>query len=135
MSSDDGRYQIIDEPREGPLSRFILHPVLPFFAWMFFREAGAALFIFNAVALRGRRMWREIAMAALSYGVFWIMGIFVLYGLAPLGLPAKSVKYLAIIPIAIGLWLAYRVFVSQIASYEIRKLYQDMASFRSGGRQ
>ena len=133
MAAHTAKYQIIDEPGEGPLSRFALPPVLPFFLWMFFREIGTAVFIFNALALRGRRMWLEIALAGLSYGVYWLMIWFYIQVLVPAGVSTPGLfKYYVVLPIAIGIWLAYRVFVSQNESFEIRNLYREAAGFRPG---
>lgn len=122
-------YTIIDEPRPGPLKRFVMNPMLPFLAYMVFLPLGAALFLVNALALRGRTMALEIgfALAGLAlFARFWLVGP-ALRAIVDAGWLTEraladwgfGIKYLMLVPLALGLWLGYKVFLWQSASHEI----------------
>lgn len=134
-------YSIIDEPRPGPLKRFAMNPMLPFLGYMLFMPVGAALFVLNALALRGRTMAWEIgfALGGLAlFSRFWLLepALNAAMDAGWLSLTtfeawSFSIKYLMLLPLAVGLWLGYKVFIWQSATYEIHTYFD---STRAGER-
>jgi hypothetical protein len=135
------RYAIIDEPRSGPLQRLAMNPLLPFIAYMLVAPLGGVLFTVNALALRARTMWWEIGFA-LAGVALWAR----LYYLPPAinRLVAEgfidpvaldhwgfTIKYVMLIPLALGMWCGYKIFLWQAATYEVLT-YFDRAAERKG---
>jgi hypothetical protein len=143
MARAQARYTIIDEPRPGPLQRLAMNPLFPFIAYMLFAPLGALLFFVNALALRSRTMLLEL--------LFTLIGLSLLGGLifvpeardwllargwldATIVAPwAFAIKYLLLVPLAIGMWCGYKVFLWQSATHEVLT-YFDRSQRRGGGR-
>jgi hypothetical protein len=123
-----GPYQIIDEPRPSPLSRFIVNPFWFLLAGMLlpsFILLAAAGFALNALALRGPTWKAEL---------LWLAGVAVIVlGFVPAvaqlidaGLIARAdfprvAPYLAILHSATTLAVMFRVFLYQSPSYQLAK--------------
>jgi hypothetical protein len=141
-SRTPARYAIIDEPRSGPLQRLAMTPLLPFIAYMLFPPLGGVLFAVNALALRARTMWWEIVFAIIGVTLWarlyylppaieWLIGddagrivLFTAW--------AFAIKYAMLVPLAIGMWCGYKIFLWQSATYEVLS-YFDRAGERKGG--
>lgn len=123
MARPDLRYQIIDEPPAGPLARFVVQPMLPFFVFMIFPLAGIPFFVFNTVALKGRTWLRELALIAVASVLRFGIPISVAVWMNGQGVPVEWFKYLHILPLAASLYLAYRVFHNQSVTYQIRTYF------------
>jgi len=123
MARDEGRYQIIDEPARGALARFALPPLVPFFAFMVFPLAGIPFFLFNIAALKGRTWLRELALLAVASLLRFGIPLSVAAWMVELGVPERSLDYIAILPLALSLWLAYRVFYDQSITHQIRTYF------------
>ena len=123
MARTDLRYQIVDEPPAGPLARFAMPPILPFFAFMLFPLAGIPLLLFNTIALKGRTWGREIILlafaGAMRFGIPYSLAVW-LHGQ---GVPIGWFGYLHIIPLGVSLYLAYRVFYNQSITHQIRTYF------------
>jgi hypothetical protein len=141
MPRSASAYSIIDEPRPGPLKRFAMNPMLPFLGYMLFLPVGAGLFVLNALALRGRTMAWEIGFALIGlalYSRIWLLapGLKAAhaagwFSLETLDAWAFTIKYLMLLPLAVGLWLGYKVFIWQSASYEIHTYFDSTSAERT----
>ena len=123
MVGDEGRYQIIDDPVPGALARFAAPPMLPFLLFMLFPVAGIPFFLFNTIALKGRTWVREIGMVVVASALRFGMPYSVAVWMVKQGVPANWIGYIAIIPLALSLWLAYRAFYDQSVTYQIRTYF------------
>lgn len=119
---DDG-YRIVDEPRSGPLSGYAINPIFPFIALMMFPLLGAALCLFNALALRSRTMWAEVALLAAAVGVRQLGPALLANAYLATGAPAGSYRYALAVPIGAALYLGYRLFMLQATAYELKTYY------------
>ncbi|MBI1384467.1 MAG: hypothetical protein GC150_06110 [Rhizobiales bacterium] len=123
----DGRYQIVDEPRPGALARFAMNPMIPIIVFMIFGSfwyvlsPGGLLFILNSLALGGPTRAREIAFACLAVLAKDAGGAALAIGWPRTPDLAPVLPYLEVIPLAVGLWLAYQVFLLQSRSHHIRE--------------
>ena len=119
--SDALRYRLIDEPREGPLRRLALPPVLVFIVATFFTPWGFVLVALNAVALDGPQRNREIGLAGLALLVYFaariVLGVAIRGGL----LEARLAVY--VFEVAVGLSLVCLAFayVSQYRTAQLRQ--------------
>ena len=121
----DGRYRIVDEPSPGLLDRFAVTPIAPFLCFMVFPLIGVPFFIFNSLALKGRQWIWELFMLAVASVLRFGIPLSVAQFLVLQGVPVASLKYLAIVPLAISLWLAYRVFMLQFITHQIRNYFSE----------
>ena len=120
MSRADERYQIIDEPSPGPLARFAVNPMVPFLIFMVFPPLGAPFFLFNTIALNGRTWLRELAVLAfacvLRFGIPYPLALWSVSQ----GVPVRAIPYIEVVPIALSLWLGYRVFFGQAVTHALK---------------
>jgi hypothetical protein len=141
-SRTSARYAIIDEPGSGPLQRLAMTPILPFIAYMLLAPLGGLLFIVNALALRARTMWWEIAFAIIGVALWarlyylppaidWLIGQNA-DAIALFNTWAFTLKYVMLVPLAIGMWCGYKIFLWQSATHEVLT-YFDRANDRKGG--
>jgi hypothetical protein len=125
--SDALRYRLIDEPREGPLQRLALPPLLVFIVATFFTPWGFVLIALNAVALGGPARNREIALAGLALLIYFAsriaLGLAVRAGLVELR-PAVYVFEAAVGVALVCLAFAY---VSQHRAAELRQYLRRQA--------
>lgn len=121
MRDDPFRYRLVDEPRPGLLSKLALPPLLVFILATFFQPWGYLLIVFNALALNGPRRNREIGYALAPFPIYF--GSLVLLDAAVrLGLlAAPPANYLFVATIGLGLALAAFAFVSQEATFQLRR--------------
>ena len=119
--SDALRYRLIDEPREGPLQRLALPPILVFIVATFFTPWGFVLVALNAVALGGPSRNREIGLTLLAFLVYvasrLILGIAIRTGL----IEANNALYLFEAAVGAALVLLAFAYVSQHRAAELRQ--------------
>jgi hypothetical protein len=113
-------YQIIDEPRSGPLSAVAVDPLWPFLALMFAGPwLGLPWFVVNALAIgsatqKKETLWVAAALAgqfALWGGLFWLVD--------EVDVGKIAVGYLRFIPIVWILGFGYVLHFSQTRSAQL----------------
>jgi hypothetical protein len=119
--SDALRYRVIDEPREGPLQRFALPPVLVFLVATFFTPWGFLLVALNSLALGGPDRNREIGLVGLALTVYFAANA--LLGLAVRArlLDLRPALYAFDAAIGIALVCLAFAYVSQYRTAELRQ--------------
>jgi hypothetical protein len=113
-------YSIIDEPEPSGLEQFIVNPIWPFFAAMF---AGSWLafpwFVFNALALGGRRRYTDVAIAGggllLNALVLWVIAGL----LTSMTLDESNYAYVQLVPMGVRLVVVYVLFQRQEQAFEL----------------
>jgi hypothetical protein len=117
-------YRIVDEPRRGPLDRFVTNPIWPFFGLML---GGAILgvpwFVFNGIALGSATLRKEIAWAAACLPVTagLLFGLLALYQRELL--PERALPYLGMALLAWKMLVGYGVFNLQRRSFALWEHY------------
>jgi hypothetical protein len=118
---DPFRYQLVDEPRPGPLSRFALPPILVFLAAQFFLPWGFLLLAANSVALNGPGRNREILFSLIPIGLYYL-GLAILDTLVRGDiLEVNQAHYFFVIAIGTGLMFSAFAYVSQHQTAELRQ--------------
>lgn len=114
------RYQLVDEPRQGILSRFALPPFLVFIVATVFQPWGYLLVAVNAVTLNGPNRNREIALSLAALGVYFGT-LFCLNLAIKAGILRDSVAdYLFVGGVGFGMVLIAFAFVSQSQAFQLR---------------
>jgi hypothetical protein len=122
--SDALRYQLIDEPRPGPLQRFALPPLLVFLAATYFMPWGLLLIGANAIALNGPHRDREILFSIIPIAIYFA-ALAALDETVRAGLiQVNQAHYLFVAAIGAGLVFAAMAYVSQYQTAELRRYLQ-----------
>lgn len=119
--SDSLRYRLIDEPRQGPLQRLALPPLLVFLVGTFFLPWGLLLVAANAVALNGPHRNREIGFAIIPILIYF--GALKALDAIVRGrvLSIDQAHYLFVAAIGLGLVFVAIAYISQHQTAELRR--------------
>lgn len=115
------RYQIIDEPRPGMLSKIALPPFLVFLIATFFQPWGFLLLALNAVALNGPHRNRELVLALLPVPIYFGASALLDQAIAAGLIGYLPALYLFVAAIGGSLVCAAFAFISQSRTFELRR--------------
>jgi hypothetical protein len=123
---DQFRYQLVDEPRPGPLSKIALPPILMFIGATLLLPWGFLLITANAIALNGPNRNREVALSLGALGCYY--GTLALLDMAVRAelLANNQAHYFFVAGVGIGLTLLAFAFVSQQQAYELRRYIKEL---------
>jgi uncharacterized membrane protein YeiB len=118
-------YRILDEPVAHGLKLPALNPFWPLLGMMFGGAwLGVAMFVFNAIALRGPTFAREVGIAgAILLGaplIVFLIGV----ALNQQWLNETAIKYALLLVVAWKLSLAYAIFFLQQQSHALYEYFE-----------
>ncbi len=117
---DQFRYQLIDEPRGGPLSKIVLPPILMFIGATLLLPWGFLLITANAIALNGPNRNREVLLSLGAMGCYYgsiaLLDMAVRAGL----LAVNQAHYFFVGGVGFGLCLLAFAYVSQQQAFDLR---------------
>ena len=125
--SDALRYRLIDEPREGPLQRLALPPILVFIVATFFTPWGFVLVALNAVAIGGPARNREIGLAGLAILVYFAARIALGSAVRAGFIELRPAIYVFEAAVGIALVCLAFAYVSQHRAAELRQYLRQQA--------
>lgn len=113
-------YQIVDEPRPGLLSRFIVNPLWPMLSFMFGGIFFSWIwFLFNSLAMGSPTKRREagaLLMGVLGYFLLFFTMVYLVNNALIEGL---SHDYTRILLVGFALLPSYYVYLRQSSAYEL----------------
>jgi len=118
-------YRILDEPIAGQLQLPALNPFWPLLGMMFGGAwLGVSMFIFNAIALRGPSMAREIGLAvAILLGAPLLL-LIIGFALSQQWISEGTVKYAMLLIVTWKFSLAYLIYFSQQGAHALYEYFE-----------
>lgn len=125
---DSFRYQLVDEPRYGLLSRFALPPFLVFIVATVFQPWGYVLVGINAITINGPSRNSEIGLS-LGALLVYFASLLTLNEAARRNLMSDGVaNYLFVAAVGLAMVLLAFAYVSQARAFELRRYLKTLGT-------
>ena len=122
-------YRILDEPIAGGLKLPALSPFWPLLGMMFGGAwLGVSMFVFNAIALRGPTMAREIGLAAAILIGSPLILLLIGFALQQQWINEAAIRYAVLVIVAWKFSLAYWIYFSQQGAHALYEYFDRSAA-------